>query len=54
MWTSHSARDLGAQPVDAGLPWAARLFEPAMVLPVRNAYAGVRPDVGLHLLELTR
>jgi predicted dinucleotide-binding enzyme len=46
-------RDLGAQPVDAGPLTAARLVEPAMMLLVSIAYAGVPRDVGLHLLERT-
>ena len=44
-------RDIGAQPVDAGLLVAARLVEPAMMLMVSLAYAGVPRDVGLRLLE---
>jgi 8-hydroxy-5-deazaflavin:NADPH oxidoreductase len=47
-------RDLGAQPVDAGPLTAARLVEPAMMLLVSIAYAGVPRDVGLRLLERTR
>jgi hypothetical protein len=43
--------DLGAQPVDAGPLAAARLVEPAMMLLVSIAYAGVPRDVGLRLLE---
>jgi 8-hydroxy-5-deazaflavin:NADPH oxidoreductase len=43
--------DLGAQPVDAGPLTAARLIEPAMMLLVSIAYAGVPRDVGLRLLE---
>ena len=43
--------DLGAHPVDAGPLAAARLVEPAMVLLVSIAYAGVPRDVGLRLLE---
>jgi 8-hydroxy-5-deazaflavin:NADPH oxidoreductase len=46
--------DLGAHPVDAGPLAAARLVEPAMMLLVRIAYAGVPRDVGLRLLERTR
>jgi 8-hydroxy-5-deazaflavin:NADPH oxidoreductase len=46
--------DLGAHPVDAGPLAAARLIEPAMMLLVRLAYAGVPRDVGLRLLERTR
>jgi predicted dinucleotide-binding enzyme len=44
-------RELGAQPVDAGPLTAARLVEPAMMLAVSIAYAGVPRDVGLRLLE---
>jgi predicted dinucleotide-binding enzyme len=44
-------REPGAQPVDAGPLEAARLVEPAMMLTVRIAYAGVPRDVGLRLLE---
>jgi 8-hydroxy-5-deazaflavin:NADPH oxidoreductase len=44
-------RDLGAQPVDAGPLTSARFVEPAMMLLVRIAYAGVPRDVGLRLLE---
>jgi predicted dinucleotide-binding enzyme len=40
--------------VDAGPLVAARLVEPAMMLLVRIAYAGVPRDVGLRLLERTR
>jgi predicted dinucleotide-binding enzyme len=47
------ARELGAQPVDAGPLKAARLVEPAMMLAVSIAYAGVPRDVGLRLLERT-
>jgi 8-hydroxy-5-deazaflavin:NADPH oxidoreductase len=47
-------RDLGAHPVDAGPLTAARLIEPAMMLLVRIAYAGVPRDIGLRLLERTR
>lgn len=43
--------DLGADPVDAGPLEAARLVEPAMMLAVSIAYAGVPRDVGLRLLE---
>lgn len=46
-------RDLGAHPVDAGPLKAARLVEPAMMLAVSIAYAGVPRDVGLRLLERT-
>jgi predicted dinucleotide-binding enzyme len=46
--------DLGAHPVDAGPLVSARLVEPAMMLLVRIAYAGVPRDVGLRLLERTR
>jgi predicted dinucleotide-binding enzyme len=45
--------DLGAHPVDAGPLTAARLVEPAMMLAVSIAYAGVPRDVGLRLLERT-
>lgn len=45
--------DLGAHPVDAGPLEAARLVEPAMMLAVSIAYAGVPRDVGLRLLERT-
>lgn len=44
-------RDIGAHPVDAGPLTAARLVEPAMMLVVSIAYAGVPRDVGLRLLE---
>lgn len=44
-------RDLGAQPVDVGPLTAARLVEPALMLVVSLAYAGVPRDVGLRLLE---
>jgi predicted dinucleotide-binding enzyme len=44
-------RDLGAQPVDVGPLTAARFAEPAMMLTVSIAYAGVPRDVGLRLLE---
>jgi predicted dinucleotide-binding enzyme len=43
--------ELGAHPVDAGPLEAARLVEPAMMLAVSIAYAGVPRDVGLRLLE---
>jgi 8-hydroxy-5-deazaflavin:NADPH oxidoreductase len=43
--------DIGAHPVDAGPLSAARLVEPAMMLLVGLAYAGVPRDVGLRLLE---
>ena len=46
-------RELGAHPVDAGPLTAARLVEPAMMLAVSIAYAGVPRDVGLRLLERT-
>ena len=46
-------RELGAEPVDAGGLEAARLVEPAMMLMVSIAYAGVPRDVGLRLLERT-
>jgi 8-hydroxy-5-deazaflavin:NADPH oxidoreductase len=46
-------RILGAEPVDTGPLTAARLVEPAMMLVVRLAYAGVPRDVGLRLLERT-
>lgn len=45
--------DLGAHGVDAGPLVAARLAEPAMMLAVSIAYAGVPRDVGLRLLERT-
>jgi 8-hydroxy-5-deazaflavin:NADPH oxidoreductase len=45
--------DLGAQPVQAGPLAAARLVEPAMMLLVGIAYAGLPRDVGLRLLERT-
>jgi predicted dinucleotide-binding enzyme len=45
--------DLGAHPVDAGPLVAARLVEPAMMLLVRLAYAGLPRDIGLRLLERT-
>jgi 8-hydroxy-5-deazaflavin:NADPH oxidoreductase len=44
-------RDLGAHAVDAGPLTSARLVEPAMMLTVSIAYAGVPRDVGLRLLE---
>jgi predicted dinucleotide-binding enzyme len=44
-------RELGAHPVNAGPLRAARLVEPAMMLMVSIAYAGVPRDVGLRLLE---
>jgi hypothetical protein len=44
-------REFGAHPVDAGPLTAARLVEPAMMLAVSIAYAGVPRDVGLRLLE---
>jgi predicted dinucleotide-binding enzyme len=43
--------ELGAHPVDAGSLTASRLVEPAMMLTVSIAYAGVPRDVGLRLLE---
>jgi 8-hydroxy-5-deazaflavin:NADPH oxidoreductase len=46
--------DLGADPIDAGSLEAARLIEPAMMLLVRIAYAGLPRDVGLRLLERTQ
>jgi 8-hydroxy-5-deazaflavin:NADPH oxidoreductase len=46
-------RDIGAHPVDAGPLSAARLVEPAMMLLVSLAYAGVPRDIGLRLLERT-
>lgn len=46
--------DIGAQPVDAGPLSAARLIEPAMMLVVSIAYAGLPRDVGLRLLERTQ
>jgi 8-hydroxy-5-deazaflavin:NADPH oxidoreductase len=46
-------RDIGAQPVDAGRLSAARLVEPAMMLLLRLAYAGVPRDIGIRLLERT-
>src|SRR5436309_172955 len=45
--------DLGAHAVDAGPLVAARLAEPAMMLAISIAYAGVPRDVGLRLLERT-
>jgi predicted dinucleotide-binding enzyme len=45
--------DLGADPVDAGPLAAARLVEPAMMLVVGLAYAGLPRDLGLRLLERT-
>jgi predicted dinucleotide-binding enzyme len=45
--------EIGAQPVDAGPLSAARLVEPAMMLLVRLAYAGVPRDIALRLLERT-
>lgn len=44
-------RELGAEPVDAGPLEASRLVEPAMMLTVSIAYAGVPRGVGLRLLE---
>jgi predicted dinucleotide-binding enzyme len=49
----HLIRDLGAHPIDAGPLRAARLIEPAMMLLVSIAYAGIPRDVGLRLLERT-
>jgi 8-hydroxy-5-deazaflavin:NADPH oxidoreductase len=46
-------RDLGAMPADAGPLTVARYIEPAMMLAVAIAYAGVPRDVGLRLLERT-
>jgi len=43
--------DIGAHAVDAGPLEAARLAEPAMMLVVSIAYAGVPREVGLRLLE---
>jgi len=43
--------ELGADPVDAGPLTAARLVEPAMMLLISIAYAGVPRDLGLRLLE---
>jgi predicted dinucleotide-binding enzyme len=43
--------EIGVEPVDAGPLSAARLIEPAMMLLVSLAYAGVPRDVGLRLLE---
>jgi 8-hydroxy-5-deazaflavin:NADPH oxidoreductase len=45
--------DIGAHPVDAGPLSAARFVEPAMMLLISLAYAGVPRDVGLRLLERT-
>jgi predicted dinucleotide-binding enzyme len=42
---------LGADPIDAGPLGAARLIEPAMMLMVSIAYAGVPRDVSLRMLE---
>ena len=44
-------RDLGAHPVDAGRLQTARLVEPAMMLAVSIAHAGIPRHVGLRLLE---
>jgi predicted dinucleotide-binding enzyme len=44
-------RDIGTHPYDAGPLSAARYVEPAMMLLVSIAYAGVPRDVGLRLLE---
>jgi 8-hydroxy-5-deazaflavin:NADPH oxidoreductase len=46
-------RDLGAHPFDAGPLEAARLVEPALMLLISIAYAGIPRDVGLRLLERT-
>jgi predicted dinucleotide-binding enzyme len=45
--------DLGAHSVDAGPLAVARFTEPAMMLLVRLAYAGLPRDIGLRLLERT-
>lgn len=45
--------EIGAQPVDAGPLSAARLVEPAMMLLVKLAYAGIPRDIALRLLERT-
>jgi predicted dinucleotide-binding enzyme len=45
--------EIGGQPVDAGPLSAARLVEPAMMLLVTLAYAGVPRDIALRLLERT-
>jgi 8-hydroxy-5-deazaflavin:NADPH oxidoreductase len=47
------AREIGAEPVDAGPLRAARLVEPAMMLLVSIAYGGLPRDVALRLLERT-
>jgi 8-hydroxy-5-deazaflavin:NADPH oxidoreductase len=44
-------RDIGAHPFDAGALKTARLVEPALMLLISIAYAGVPRDVGLRLLE---
>ena len=44
-------RDLRAHPVDAGPLTAARYVEPAMMLLVSLAYAGVPRDLGLRPLQ---
>jgi predicted dinucleotide-binding enzyme len=44
-------RDLGGHPVDAGPLTAAPYVEPAMMLLVSLANAGVPRDLGLRLLE---
>jgi 8-hydroxy-5-deazaflavin:NADPH oxidoreductase len=44
-------RDIGAHPFDAGPLKTARLVEPALMLLISIAYAGVPRDVGLRLLE---
>jgi len=51
MMVEELVRDIGAHPVDAGPLSAARLVEPALMLLMRLAYAGVPRDVGLRLLE---
>jgi 8-hydroxy-5-deazaflavin:NADPH oxidoreductase len=43
--------DLGADPVEAGPLCTARLVEPAMMLMVKLAYAGVPREIGLRLLQ---
>jgi predicted dinucleotide-binding enzyme len=43
--------DLGADPVEAGPLCSARLVEPAMMLLVKLAYAGVPREIGLRLLQ---
>ena len=44
-------RDIGADAADAGPLSAARFVEPAMMLLISLAYAGVPRDLGLRLLE---